>query len=503
MVKPKVWTAKSFWVSVVAVFFQLIILAEPASAGSLWSYTLVDGSRLVDDCPICDRIPIVRPMRGTFQLRLRQQNPLFAEYDVENVAFIAGDTNDFSYKVLGSGTYRIGGEVAVLQDMFLKVTIDNGFTNYVVYLTNTTRGAMRRWPMIQCGLDQTNGTATQQFHFDLATAPFRELWFSTVHSFKASTWQPPTNVISAGDLVSSVGRVVKRNHDLTQFLGIMPPVPDLGLKAMDILPGGEIGFSIETAQFSETLRTQLLPGDVLSNQGRILRRNKELIAAFVPKPPLPDDVGLEALQVMNDGDIHFAVRAGFYSEKLGRSIERGDLLSSRGTVIKANADLVALFRPAKPGNNVGLKVAYTWPNGEIWFATEDGFYNSESNYFAAGDLLSDQSYVVLRNQELVSAFEASAGLSPVGLDALFVVSDAVPAPSGADKTRLSPPIATNQPVGSLAIKWNGASRVSQLERAPDATGPFSPVNVISTDMTFIDASVRLNESKTFYRLHQW
>src|SRR5581483_10674326 len=36
-------------------------------------YTLINGSSLTDDCPVCDRITIPVPMQGAFNLRLVDQ----------------------------------------------------------------------------------------------------------------------------------------------------------------------------------------------------------------------------------------------------------------------------------------------------------------------------------------------------------------------------------------------------------------------------------------------
>ena len=471
--------------------------AQQMSSGAAWSYALLDGSQLVDDCPICDRVPIVRPMRGTFQLRLVQEGPLFSTYALENISFTAGDTNGPNYKVVGSGTYRVGGEVAVLQYLNLEVAIDNGFTNKLCFFTNALSSVSRRWPMIQVGVDQTNGTVAQQFHLDLAAAPLREIWFSTTQAFKAGVWNPPTNTVSAGDLISSVGRVVKRNQELTWNLGLMPPVPDSGLKDVDVLPGGEIAFSTETSVWSGTLRTQLEPGDLLSDQGRVVRNNQQLIATFLPAPPQPSEVGLSALQVMGDGEIYFSVQTAFFSGKLGRVVQPGDLLTDLGAIVRANADLLSRFNPT---NDCGLNSIYVWPSGEVWFSTEKGFYDSSSNYYTAGDLLSDQGYVVYRNSELLAAFQPAGGVTDFGLDALFVVTDVAPA---GPAVKLGLPQLTNQPPASLTLQRSGGSRVFQLERAGNAAGLYVPVGPITTDAVFLDAGVLTNLTQGFYRLRQW
>src|ERR1039457_2857149 len=193
------WVSRCIAVGLMLSAFTTSVPAQQMQSGAVWSYALLDGSQLVDDCPICDRVPIIRPLRGTFQLSLLEQGPLFSTYALENLSFTAGDTNGPTYKVVGNGTFRVGGEVALQQYIFLEVSIDNGFTNKLCFFTNAVSSVSRLWPMIQVGVDQTNGTMTQQFHLDIAAAPLREIWFSTTQVFKAGIWNSPTNLVSAGD----------------------------------------------------------------------------------------------------------------------------------------------------------------------------------------------------------------------------------------------------------------------------------------------------------------
>ena len=67
------------------------------SSSPPWFYTLVDGSQLLDDCPICDRLSRPVPMWGTFQLRLLVQGPLFSSYALENISFHAGIPGGITY----------------------------------------------------------------------------------------------------------------------------------------------------------------------------------------------------------------------------------------------------------------------------------------------------------------------------------------------------------------------------------------------------------------------
>jgi hypothetical protein len=452
---------------------------------------------LVDEGPALGRPTITLPLEGRFLLRQTAENPLFTYYAWETIAWSAGGAASTSYKITGQGTYQIGGEVALIQDLYLEVDIDSGWTNRRCYftITNGVPLVSRLWPMIQVSVDQTNGLPVQQFHLDLVAAPLREIWFSTANGLHAGIWQWPTNQVSAGDLLGSSGRIVKRNTELTRQLGLMPMVPDLGLDAADILAGGEIAFALEQDVFSETLGP-LSSGDVLTDQGRIMTNQAALLGAFGLKPPA-ENQGLDALQVMPSGEIYFSVTNDFYSPTLGRAIRRGDLLSSSGTVVRNNEDLVAQFQPADPKQDYGLDALYVWSSGEIWFSVETGFYGQHFEGYRAGDLLSDQGEVIYRNLDLVGALQPLEDLADFGLDALYVVTDAVPPPSTA------PQCAVTQADGGRAVtlRWDGPGHTYQVERTADLLGSWSPASPILTDREFTDA---LGEaSQAFYRIRQW
>src|SRR5256885_14535983 len=82
-------------------------------------YTLLEGSTLSDDCLFCGRPTITLPLRGTFELAALPSDPLFARYRMTNIHWHAGGSAAPSYDVTGTGEYRFGGEVAVVQDMTL------------------------------------------------------------------------------------------------------------------------------------------------------------------------------------------------------------------------------------------------------------------------------------------------------------------------------------------------------------------------------------------------
>jgi hypothetical protein len=380
--------------------------------------------------------------------------------------------------------------------MSLELRIYDGFTNKACYFTNSTATLERLLPMMDVTVVQTNGTPGQTFTLRLAAAPVREIWFSTVAGFTSTAGQAPLNYVEGGDLISNSGRVVKRNADLFTSVGAFPPVPDLGLDAVDILPGGEIAFSLGSGITSNTLGP-LQNGDLLSTRGRILHRNQDLLAPFVIQPPAPD-VGLDAVHFLDTGEILFSIQSNIFSEQLGVALGRGDLLSSQGTIVRDHKQLLANFHPAITTNDYGLDALYVWPSGETWFSTEDDFQDQALGPISGGDLLSDQGYIVFRNPDLLGAFAPTNAPSDLGLDALYVITDAIPPEP--------PPLlniqATNS-TSSAGLTWQGQGRVFQVERAADVSGRFQPLSPILPDLFFDDPGTLTNRAQSYYRLHQW
>ncbi len=462
----------------------------------IWTYTLLEGSYLLDDCPVCDRLPIPQPMRGTFELALVEEMHPFARYELRNLSFQAGSIAGRAYKVRGSGAYSIGGETWVEQHLTLEVHIDDGLANQLCFLTNASPDVTRGWPILALTAVQTNGTFVQVYYLTLIAAPVREIWFSTASGLTPGAGPGLPSHVSPGDLLSSAGRVVRTNVELTRRLGIMPVVPDLGLDAVDILPGGEVVFALEQDVFSETLGP-LHHGDLLSERGRIVHGYQDLISPFAPQPPVPD-VGLDAVQVLEDGEVYFSIESSLFSEKLGRLLSRGDLLSNRGRVVAANKELLARFQPTASGKDFGLDALHLWASGEIWFSTEEGFQDQRLGPIQPGDLLSDQGSIVFRNLELLARFAPLEDLADFGLDALFVVNDAappVPAP-------VLSPVRLDRQTGAVVLEWEGKGRVFQVEKAATVLGPFLPVEPISPNSA--SAVTGLTEApQLFFRVRQW
>jgi len=460
------------------------------SAQNQMAYMLLEGSILVDDCIICGRPPIIVPMRGTFILTLRDENPLFAIYDVRDVKFHC--SNDFSkYDVTGEGTYEIGGEVALVQRMQLKVQVNDVPG---VELASDLGPLGRYWPMIEIDVAEKQDpprNPLQVFSMHIIAAPAREIWFSTGIGFTSGSLN---DRVSDGDLLTMNGHVIYSNAHLVGRLGIMPMVPDLGLDAVDIGAGGEVFFSCEDGAFSETLGP-LQHGDLLSNKGRIVATNQQLTSAFIPEPPAPD-VGLDAVQVKEDGEILFSIEQPLFSEALGVMLNPGDLLSSKGAVVRTNKELLVKFAPEDPKHDMGLDALYVWQNGEIWFSTELGFM-SRYGTISDGDLLSDNGSIVFKNLELLRAFQPLEKLANFGLDALFVVTDSL-----LPKPMPQVTMTMEENAGDVWMEWKSDGRVFQLERADEPGGPYVPLGPITPEATYLDTAA-LNSLKSFYRLRLW
>ncbi len=460
------------------------------------SYQLLDGGRLADELSPSSGTSAGFPMRGSFQLRESRDGLVTGQYAIQNVHFVSKTPQGRTYSVDGHGTLRIVGLPALVQDAQLEVFIDDGAVRRLCLFTNSTPLSTRPWPMIQLHFKQSNPVPGQYYELVLAAAPFEELWFSTRYGFQPGPSTLVPDPISDGDLLSNSGRVVKRNYELTARLGFMPVVPDLGLDALDLLPGGGLLFSTVLDQFSESLG-QIHDGDLVTDRGTRVPYTR-LLAEFEPEPPVWDE-GLDAVHTTGslDGEILFSVKHDFNSIRLGKKVRRGDLLSSRGLIHRTNEALLARFRPVFADRDYGLDAAWTWPSGEIWFSTEEGFLDQNYDSVGPGDILSDQGYIVYRNRELLGRFAPVDDRLDFGLDALVVIT--TPGSS------LSPPRVTSyewDPLNHrMTLRWIGPGSVFQVERATRLEGPFEVISEWIPDLQFTDNLAPV--AGALYRIRQW
>jgi len=387
-------------------------------------YKLVEGSILIDDWKGGGRPTIQVPISGYFWLRRLPRAPLFSNYAVQNLKFQSTGSAAFSYSGLLNGTYRVGGEVALMQQMVLRGTV-NGSQTVLFDSVMSVPGIS--FPWVEIDVNQVDTNSLQVFNFRLVAVPWPKTWFSTTTSFTTLSGVK----ISHGDLLSTSGQIIRRNNQLTMKLGIMPAVPDLGLDAVMLgkvsnlpVPVSRyrpIWFSLPQDVFSETLG-MLHNGDLLSEEGTIVKSYIDFISPFVPMPPIADS-GLDAIARAPKGELLFSTNQDFFSEKLGKTISNGDLLSEKGYVFRSSRDLLSKFVlcPTFAPIDIGLDAAYVWPHGEVWFSTKSSFPAEQYAIIGHGDLLSSYGKVVLRNRELLVTFKPIEDLADFGLDALEIL----------------------------------------------------------------------------------
>jgi hypothetical protein len=113
-----------FWLwTLVLIGLAAPAWAQPTPAPSL--YRLESGSAFTRGCypPCLCPIATTDRIRGTFTLTFDHQDPLFTYYSVGNVNWNV-TLGDQEFRVIGSGTYKRGGELALQQQMTLNLTVD-------------------------------------------------------------------------------------------------------------------------------------------------------------------------------------------------------------------------------------------------------------------------------------------------------------------------------------------------------------------------------------------
>jgi hypothetical protein len=198
------------------------------------------------------------------------------------------------------------------------------------------------------------------------------------------------------------------------------------------------------------------------------------------------------LHLAANDEIYFSITKDI--PRTGAStLRRGDILSSAGRIVRSEANLFVRWGvPA--GVSPGVDALYVWPNGEIWFSTENGFTNNAAIAISAGDIISDQGYVAYRNEALLNPFAPAEQDMDFGLDALVIISDAAASKAA---TQFLDIVVTDTGVD---LRWESTARLFQLERASAVEGPYAPVTEIMMERAAHDAT---GGQAAFYRLRQW
>jgi hypothetical protein len=469
------------WLFLVACL--VLNVAHAATPEPAMRYQLLDGSFLMDDCLICGRPSFNIPMRGSFYLRRIAVGPLATDYAIENATFKAAD-----YSFTGSGTYRLGGDFVLTQTVTLSGDLQTAAETRKAAFTNETSTLSRHVPMFFATLKQTNGTLVSTITLTIAAAPLQEIWFSTATNFTRAI--KLDNTVSDGDLLSTAGRIVKRNSDFqAHFPG--PTFLNMGLDAVDVLPGEGIIFSSGT-------KGVLSDGDFAFERTGDIMHWQDFMNIVAD---IPGDPGLDGLHVESANKIYFSTKEdlnGFVGLIGNGDIVLVETTAPSGEIFRSNAALLNRFHPDEV-KDYGLDAFYIWPNGEIWFSTATNFNDAQLGPISGGDLLSDAGYIVYRNADLTAAL-LPLGDPPTdfGLDAMVVVSDFTGVDG--DATIMA---AIDRTTGLVTLSWKGAGREFQVERATEVAGPWEPASPVIADLSYKDPQSITASSRAFYRVRQW
>ncbi|MBI1296134.1 hypothetical protein GC175_14365 [bacterium] len=207
--------------------------------------------------------------------------------------------------------------------------------------------------------------------------------FSTEEDFQMQDSEPYDGnpYISDGDVLSLDGEVCARNRDLlSPFFAAAAP-PDLGLDALDILNVTDriVAFSTELDDPGK----RFTAGDLLFTNGGDIP-NVALVAAF----KINYDIGLDAVQFMGPGDKILAFVASLPNLPRDRFLENPDLL--RNLLLEHGIDL--------------------------WFSIEGTHRNPDQLTILDGDLLSAAFGTIVAANSALLPGNVPAGIPTRGVD---------------------------------------------------------------------------------------
>ena len=448
--------------------------AEPIVESAV-RYRLIDGSNLiVDPCPPqvdppCLAPISIHPISGEFLLCPLRMNADAAtdldsgymRFTIDDLEFRPVNNPDIYWGHNGNGSYIISKQFVEKQKQRMSISINIDRSAPIPFdsgYVQVPEGV--KFPMIDIDIDMIDTGEFGNVHYkiELVAVPWPRIMFSTEMPFTSGALG--NKRITDGDLLSVTGQVIRTNKQLLSCFNsistqeeegygldavIGPPLPYN--KSITSYYKKHIWFSLNEDYPISSAANVLDDGDLLSDQGFIVRRNGTLVSPFNPMPPIPL-VGLDAaslnwigpileyeevaLDNFNNVDdifpvvnarrvLLFSFEESFFSESLGVQINHGDLLAENGIIYRTNAQLMANFTPeAYPLDGFGLDAVYVWPDGEIWFSTKIGFNDKRLGHVGGGDLLSDSGRIIMKNSRLMEEFEPLEEIADFGLDSIWV-----------------------------------------------------------------------------------
>lgn len=463
----------------VLLFAACSAFAQPAP-GKTWRYELLADAGVMDECPICGRPSFLLPLRGSFDLLGLEGT---REYRLDNISFKSDFTATPEYEITGLGTLSLAGPTPVAN--FVLIVKRSNLPTETLSFKNVVVDTPRIAPMLSLQADEDTQSLTRVYRLTLNAAPIQRMWFSTRSGFTADTFD--NQYISDGALLDIRGSIFKTHSELIQRLSL--PAEDFGLDAIDINSRGELLISL--ARDTESLvNGPIGHGSLLSSAGRVIQHNQQLLSQF--NVVEQTDAGLDAIRAQPNDEYYFSISTPV-TRAAGGTLRRGDILSTRGQVIRTENSLLARWQNPLL-NSVGIDAFHIWPNGEVWFSLETGL-ESPLGTVMPGDIISDQGYFVFRNLELLRPFAPLEDTADFGLDALSIISDA-----NANTAATTLNIATNDE--GITLDWNTSpARIFQLQKSETPLGPWQNLTDLILDRNWFDEAAPFGEG--YYRLRQW
>lgn len=421
----RTYTVKGFILSIIALIFCGTTFANTTYQPV--RYQLIEGSTLtIDYGPISKRPLQEVPINGQFFLEELPVDCLERIFDITKLEFTPIHKSGYYWGHNGSGQHIFfEREKPQMQKTTLKVFIDRGGP-YILESKKVKIASDINFPWIDITLSMRVDSATNSpiYALRLIAVPLSDLWFTTEMPFTSGT-SNGINKISDGDVLNANGKVICANKHLTK--PFQTASNTLGLDALagpsSLERAPEILFSTEDDFPSSPFRW-IGEGDLLSDHGKIKRRNSDLFRAF---SPMSKNLGLDGITRAPRNSMQsarelflFSAEQGFFSELLGQWISDGDLLLENGSVFKNQKELLRNFHPIDSINKIGLDAVQMLPHNEIWFSVDRDFTDKRWGLIRHGDLLSENGRIIFRNRHLMNQFHPLEKCADFGLDGLWV-----------------------------------------------------------------------------------
>ena len=453
------WVCRSMSAVAVCCVLGLAGLARGQSDGALpVPYDLTEKSTYQTGCfPPC-KCPITPelPVRGAFRLTPKGADPLFTHYAVTDVRWeVMLSTGPLP--IVGSGTYKVGGEVAFTQQLVLDLRVganpaqrfDSGLvpgggTFPEIHVPISIHGMQCEDTAIRVHARPLPPPPPLPRHASFVLDPRQsgaELSLLAgggrsplAGAVRLYLGDPDVPVITLAGMVGlSVDGAELVAPDFTPDIpGVREPLQliqnpavrsvgswntitgQIHLELALVAPGGNLPVPMPL-RLSGTLVGPAL--HIAGDNGNVVnaRMAVNIVAREVPLPPPAVDIWFSTKSGFTAGAIQPAADAPV-------RVSDGDLLSRRGYVVRTNRQLTARLGIMPIVPDLGLDAVTHAPGGGFWFSFRGEqrpiWSETLGVWLKHGDLLSDAGTVVRANEKLLGRFAPEPPVEDAGLDAV-------------------------------------------------------------------------------------